>query len=160
MNVTHKTISSWIGILEKFYYHFRVYPFQSTVIKSLRKEPKLYLCDWSEVKDEAAKFENMLASHLLKFCDFLFDAQGYKARLCYIRDKEQREADFLVSVENKPWFCVEAKSSFKEVPSSLRYFKDRLKIPFVFIVVKDGEIDVVRDGIRIMSASKFLSAFV
>lgn len=56
LNVTHKTISSWVDILEKFYYHFRIYPFQSTLIKSLRKEPKLYLWDWSEIKDEGIDF--------------------------------------------------------------------------------------------------------
>ncbi|MBU1090667.1 MAG: ATP-binding protein, partial [Candidatus Omnitrophica bacterium] len=75
LGVTHKTISRWVDIFERFYYHFRVYPFQSKLIRSLRKEPKLYLWDWSEVKDEDAKFENMIASHLLKFCHFLFDAE-------------------------------------------------------------------------------------
>lgn len=160
LNVTHKTISSWVNVLEKFYYHFRVYPFKSNIIKSLRKEPKIYLWDWSEVKDENAKFENMIASHLLKFCDFLFDREGYKAQLYYIRDKEQREVDFLVAVENKPWFCVEAKNSFKDIPSSLRYFKNKLKIPFAFIAVKETDTDVIKDGIRIINAHKFLSAFV
>ena len=71
LKVTHKTISLWVEILERFYYHFRVYPFQNSRIKSLRKEPKMYLWDWSEIKDEGVRFENMMASHLLKFCVFL-----------------------------------------------------------------------------------------
>ncbi len=159
LNVTHKTISHWVDVLEKFYYHFRVYPAQSNVIKSLRKEPKLYLWDWSEIQDEGAKFENIVASCLLKFCDFLYDSQGYKARLNYLRDKEQREVDFFVSVDNKPWFCVEAKSSFKAVSPALKYFALKLKVPFVYQVVKEEGIDIIKDNIRIISASKFLSAF-
>jgi len=158
LGVTHKTIASWVNILEKFYYHFRIYPFQSTLIKALRKEPKLYLWDWSEIKDEGVRFENMIASHLLKFCDFLFDTQGYKAKLYYLRDKEQREVDFLVAVDKKPWFCVEAKNRFKDIPNSLKYFKDKLRIPFSFLVVKEEkDIDLIKEGVRIISAGKFLS---
>lgn len=160
LNVTHKTISSWVDILEKFYYHFRVYPFKSNIIKSIRKEPKLYLWDWSEIIDEDIRFENMVASHLLKFCDFLSDAEGYKAQLYYLRDKEQREVDFLISVNNKPWFCVEAKSSFKEIPNTLRYFSSKLKIPFVYQVVKEKNVDIMNDNIRSISADKFLGALV
>ena len=158
--VTHKTISSWIGILERFYYHFRVYPFQSSLIKALRKEPKLYLWDWSELQDESARLENMVASHLLKLCDFLFDTEGYKARVFYLRDKEQREVDFLVAVGNKPWFCVEVKNSFRDVPAALRYFSARLKIPFSYEIVKEEGIDLIKDSIRIISISKFLSGLI
>ncbi|MFH1771821.1 MAG: ATP-binding protein [Candidatus Omnitrophota bacterium] len=160
LNVTHKTISSWVDILERFYYHFRIYPFQNRFIKSLRKEPKIYLWDWSEVKDENIRLENMIASHLLKFCHFLFDVQGYKAQLHYLRDREQREVDFLVSVDKKPWFCVEVKSVFKKVPASLRYFGSRLKVPFVFEVIKEENIDFIKENTRIISASKFLSGLV
>jgi uncharacterized protein len=158
LGVTHKTLSLWVDILEKFYYHFRIYPFQSTLIKSLRKEPKLYLWDWSELKDEDIRLENMVASHLLKFCHFLFDAEGYKIQLNYLRDKEQRETDFLVSLENKPWFCVEVKNAFREIPVSLKYFDARLKIPFSYEAVREEGIDFMKDGIRVISASKFLSA--
>lgn len=160
LNVTHKTIASWVDILEKFYYHFRVYPFQSSLIKSLRKEPKLYLWDWSEVSDENAKLENMVASHLLKFSHYLFDTQGYKVQLNYIRDKEQREIDFVVSVNNKPWFSVEVKNSFKDIPLQLKYFSQKLKIPYLYIVVRQEGIDLQKGNIRIISVSKFLTGLI
>ena len=66
LEVTHKTISFWMDILEKFYYHFRVYPFTATKIKSLRKQPKMYLWDWSQIEDEGNRLKNIVASHLLK----------------------------------------------------------------------------------------------
>ena len=160
LNVTHKTISSWVDILEKFYYHFRIYPFQSTLIKSLRKEPKLYLWDWSEIKDEGIRLENMTALHLLKFCHFLFDVEGHKAQLCFLRDKEQREVDFLVSIEGKPWFCVEVKTSFKDISTPLIYFSKKLKVPFSYQVVKQEGVDLIKDNVRVISASKFFSSLV
>ena len=160
LKVTHKTISLWVDILEKFYYHFRIYPFQSSRIKSLRREPKIYLWDWSDIKDDGIRFENMVASHLLKFCNYFLDVEGYKARLYYVRDKEQREVDFIVTIEDRPWFCVEVKTSPKGIPYSLRYFADKLKIPFVFEVVRQEGVDFIKDNIRLISASKFLSALV
>jgi hypothetical protein len=160
LQVTHKTVSLWIDILEKFYYHYRIYPFQSNKIKSLRKESKMYLWDWSELTDEYVKFENIIASHLLKFCHFLNDAEGYKTELYFLRDREQREVDFLVTVDNKPWFCVEAKYKYKTVPSQLKYFRDKLEIPFSYIVTNDNNLDIVKDNVRVMSIDKFLSGLV
>jgi len=160
LNVTHKTISLWVDILERFYYHFRIYPFRSRKIKSLKKEPKIYLWDWSELNDEAVKFENIIASHLMKFCHFIADSEGYKANLYYLRDIEKREVDFLVTVNEKPWFCVEVKTSFKGIPGSLRYFKEKLKIHFSYEIVKEEGVDFFKDNIRVISASKFLTAFI
>lgn len=160
LNVTHKTISLWVDILERFYYHFRIYPYSNNLIKSLRKEPKTYLWDWSELEDESIRFENMIACHLLKFCHFIFDTEGFKTQLYYLRDTEQREVDFLVTVNNKPWFCVEVKNSFREVPAPLKYFSSKLQIPFVYEVVKQDNIDFIKDNIHIISANKFLSSLI
>jgi predicted AAA+ superfamily ATPase len=159
LQVAHKTVSLWVDILEKFYYHFRIYPWQSSAIKSLRKEPKLYLWDWSEIVDPAAKLENIVASHLLKFCHFLSDVDGHKAVLYYLRDKEQREVDFLVCVNDQPWFCVEVKTSSRRMASSLEYFGRRLKIPFLFQVVQKTDVDVLKDNVRTISVDKFLGGF-
>jgi len=159
LRATHRTVSLWADVLEKFYYHFRIYPFRYSTIKSLRKEPKLFLWDWSQVKAEGARFENMVASHLLKFCDYLKNAEGHKAVLHYIRDVEKREVDFLIAVDGKPWLCAEAKLS-KEAPSpALRYFVARMKIPYVYQVVREEGVDVIRDNIRTVSASTFLTGF-
>lgn len=160
LSTTHKSVALWVDILEKFYYHFRIYPYQSTLIKSLRKEPKLYLWDWSEIEDEGARFENMIASHLLKFCHFLQDVHGYKAELNYLRDKEQRETDFLVSIKGKPWFCVETKFSRQNVPASLKYFAAKLRIPLSFLITQNSNVDVIKEDVRIISADKFLKGLV
>ena len=160
LEVTHKTVSLWVDVLERFYYHFRIYPFRDKKIKSLRKEPKIYLWDWSELSDSAVKLENIIASHLLKLCHFLVDSQGIKANLYYLRDIEKREVDFLVAVDGKPWFCVEVKTAFREIPNSLTYFKEKLEIPFTYQVVREEGTDFWKDNIRVISADKFLTALM
>ena len=160
LSVNHRTAALWVDVLERFYYHFRVYPYQNSAIKALKKESKLYLWDWSETPDDGARFENVVASHLLKFVDYLFDAEGYKACLHFLRDREQREADFLVTLDNRPWFAVEAKSSAKSVSRPLRYFASKLSVPFVYQLVRAPGTDFVQDGVRVISAGKFLSGLV
>ncbi|MBU4360547.1 ATP-binding protein [Patescibacteria group bacterium] len=157
LQVAHKTIKTWMDILERFYYHFRIYPYSATAIKSLRKEPKMYLWDWSQIKDEGARLENMIASHLLKMVHFIHDSQGHKAELYFLRDIDGREADFLVTVDRKPWFVVEVKLSKKEVSKHLEYFVKKLKIPLAYQVTREANLDYWQDKIRLISADKFLS---
>lgn len=160
LQVTHKTLSLWVDALERFYYHFRIYPFHSHRMKSLRKEPKLYLWDWSELTSESAKLENMVASHLLKFVHFLIDREGYKAELFFLRDIEGREVDFLVTIDKKPWFAVEVKMTESERTKTLRFFQNKLKIPFIYQVINEQGIDFLQNDIRVMSAPFFLSGLV
>ncbi|MEK9130419.1 MAG: ATP-binding protein [Patescibacteria group bacterium] len=160
LQVTHKTISLWIDILERFYYHFRIYPFFFKTIRSLRKEPKIYLWDWSQVKNEGNKFENMIASHLLKMSHFLYDVEGYKAELYFLRDKEGREVDFLITIDKKPWMAIEVKLSEEKPSNHLKYFVKKLNIPFAYQVVKQSKIDFWQDNIRIISADKFLTGLI
>ena len=160
ISISHKTASAWLDILEAFYYIFRVYPYRKTKIKSLKKMPKLYLCDWSEVEELPARFENLVAAHLLKYADYLYDVLGYKAKVYFLRDLEGREVDFLMTVEEKPWFTVEVKESGKKVSKNLKYFAKREDIPFHYQVVYEEDVDYEENGIRVISAEKFLTAFI
>jgi predicted AAA+ superfamily ATPase len=160
LGVSFRAVSDWMNILETFYYHFRIYPFSAKKIRSLKKEPKLYLWDWSEVEDEAARFENLIASHLLKLVHFITDYEGYKAELYFLRDVDKREVDFLVTIGGKPWFAVEAKLKDTVLSPHLLYFKERLSIPYVYQVVKKTAFDKIEKGARIVSAGKFLSSLI
>ncbi len=160
LQVSHRAITNWLNILEVFYYMFRVYPYSSKKIRSIKKEPKLYLIDWSEIEDEGARFENMITSQLLKFVQFLYEIEGYKADLYYLRNVDKKEVDFLVTINSKPWFSVETKMSDKTPSPNITYFKERLKIPFNYQVIKEDNIDIVKDDTRVISAGKFLSGLV
>ncbi len=156
LEVSHRAVSHWLDILERLYFVFRIRPFMARSIRSLKKEPKLYLWDWSMIEDPGDRFENLVASHLLKLCHWLEDTQGYQTGLHYLRDAAKREVDFLVTVDRKPWFAVEAKLSDETPANALRYFGDRLKIPRLYQVVFNGRRDFLADGVRVMPAAKFL----
>lgn len=158
LEVAHKTIVNYLRILELFYFHFRIYPYSKNNIRSLKKMAKLYLWDWSVIEDEGAKFENLVASHLLKYAHFLQNSQGFKTKISYLRDNEGREVDFIFTIDDKPWFAVEVKINEEE--SYLNYFKKKLNIPFLYQVVKKSKIDYFKDEVRVISADKFLTAFV
>ena len=160
LEVSHRSVTHWMDILEAFYYHFRIYPYSAKKIRSLKKEPKLYLWDWSEVDDEASRFENLIASHLLKFVHFLSDHEGYRAELSYLRDVDKREVDFLVTIDGKPWFAVEVKLNDTALSPNLLYFRDRLSIPHIYQVVKKDRVDLLEKGGRIVSAGRFLAGLI
>lgn len=160
LEISHRAITSWLNILESFYYHFRIYPYASKKIRSLKKDAKLFLIDWSDVENEAARFENLIGSHLLKFTNYMNENEGYRSSLHYLRNVDKKEVDFLVTIDNKPWFAVEVKLSDTALSKNLSYFKERLNIPFVYQVVKQSEIDLLREDVRIMSAKKFLSGLI
>ena len=160
IEASHRAVSSWLKILEAFYYQFRIYPFTGKRITSLKKESKLYLWDWSEINDENSKFENMVGSHLLKMVHLLKDAEGYKTDLYFIRNTQKKEIDFLVTVKEKPWFCVEVKMGNENPSPNLYYYKDRLNIPFLYQVIKKPGIDKFVKGVRVISANKFLNGLV
>ncbi|UCE08183.1 MAG: DUF4143 domain-containing protein [bacterium] len=160
LEVSHREVTNWINILEQFYYHFRIYPYQKQIIRSIKKEPKLYLFDWSEVEDEGAIFENLIASHLMKVVQYLKEYEGYKTNLCSLRNVDKKEVDFLVTVADKPWFCVEAKLNVTSPSQSLFYFKERLKIPYAYQVIKKQNIDIFKAEVRIISSDRFLTSLI
>jgi len=158
LDASHRGISHWVDILDRLYYSFRILPWASRSTRSLKRMPKLYLWDWSEVPDPGARFENLIASHLQKFCHFIEDCEGHRVTLHYLRDRSGREVDFLVTVDNKPWFAVESKLSDQNVDKSIHYFKERIGLPWIYQVTLNGDRDVIRDGVRIIPAHVFLSA--
>ena len=160
LEVSHRAVSNWLNILESFYYCFRIYPYAGKNYRSVKKVPKLYLWDWSEINNEAARFENCLASHLLKFVHFYLDYEGYRAELYYLRNVDKKEVDFLVTIDKKPWFAVEAKINDTNVSPHLHYFKEKLNIPYLYQVVKKSGTDRLIKGMRVVSADRFLAGLI
>ena len=92
----HGSVASWLEFLENLYVCSRISLYGSPKIRAVKKEQKLYLWDWSVITDPGARFENFVASHLLKYCYFIQDTQGYKMELRYLRDTDKREVVFVV----------------------------------------------------------------
>lgn len=154
LSVDHKTVSRWITILENLYLCFRIAPFGSPKIRAVKKEQKLYLWDWSMVPDPGARFENMVASQLLKYCHWREDTEGYRMELRYLRDTDRREVDFVVLQDGLPLFAVECKSGEKSIHQNLHYFAERTAIP-LFYQVHKGTRSFARGRIRVEPFIKF-----
>ena len=157
LEVSHRALMHWMDVLEHLYYVVRIKPFVSRNVRSLRKMPKAYVWDWSQVAAPGPRFENLVAMHLLKLCHFLQDHDGHAVDLRYLRDRTGREVDFLVTLEGKPWLAVEAKLSETTVDPALVYFRDRLRIPHVYQVVLNASRAFVERGIRVLPAHVFLA---
>ena len=155
LQVNFRTAESWISILERIYFCFRIAPYGSPKIKAVKKEKKLFLWDWSTVEDSGAKFENMVASHLLKYCHFLEDTQGEAMELRFLRDVERREIDFVVLKNKKPLFAVECKTGEKSVSPHIRYFKSRTSIPLFYQVHLGKKSYEPEAGVKIMPFIEF-----
>ncbi|HJD56349.1 MAG TPA: ATP-binding protein [Rickettsia endosymbiont of Pyrocoelia pectoralis] len=140
IKVSVPTITRWFDSFESFFYSYRIYPWSNNIPRSLIKEPKIYLWDWSLIEDKGAKYENFIASHLLKFCHFWSDLGFGEYDLYFVRDKQKKEVDFLVVKDKKPWILIEAKTSLnQELNPNLKYFQEILSCPFAFQVVLDME---------------------
>jgi predicted AAA+ superfamily ATPase len=132
LQVDHKTAERWLTILENLYVCFRLAPYGAPRVRAVKKSQKLYLWDWSSVQEEGPRFENLVASQLLKYCHWLEDTQGYSMELRFLRDTDKREVDFVVLRDRKPLFAVECKAGEKAVGQAIRYFAERTRIPHFY----------------------------
>jgi predicted AAA+ superfamily ATPase len=111
IEVAHQTLQRWIGWLKELYFLFEIKPWSKKITRSIKKEGKIYLWDFSEIENEAVKFENLVAMHLKKTCDYWNDSGQGDFALYYLRNKEKEEVDFLIIRDGKAWLPVEVKVS-------------------------------------------------
>lgn len=141
LEAPHNTIKRWLNYLHELYYFFEVKPHSESVARSLKKEGKIYLWDWSEVQDEGARFENMVASHLLKACHYWSDLGYGRFELKTIRNKEKQELDFLILKNSKPFLTCETKLSDGNLDTTFLKFRKLLaKTPHFQLHLQKKEI--------------------
>lgn len=164
LEVNHGTVSHWLEILEKNYICFRVPPFGPLKIRAVKKENKLYFWDWAKVENEPARFENLIAVHLLRLCHWGQDVNGKKIELRHYRDTRGHEVDFVVLKQGVPWIAVEVKLTEGDLDSKspLKYLLERVSFKHAYQVHLHGnkfkEYEKLNGcNITIMPAYKFLS---
>lgn len=138
IRVSDNTVRNWLKILKAFYYCFEIRPWYKNISKSLKKEPKYYLWDWSACKNPGAKLENFVASHLLKTVHFWTDYGLGQYELYYLRDKNKKEVDFLITKDNEPWMLIEVKTSSNQgISPNLYYYQAQTNAKYALQVVLD-----------------------
>jgi predicted AAA+ superfamily ATPase len=93
LEVSHETVKRWLTYLKELYYLYEVKPFHRSIPRALKKEGKIYFWDFSEVENNANRFENLVANHLLKACHYWTDTGHGSFELMYLRNKEKQEID-------------------------------------------------------------------
>jgi len=136
LKISHKTVSSWITVFERFFLIFKLPPYSKRISRSLVKEPKIYFYDPCRVQEDAFRFENMVAVELNRAVTLWSDFGLGDYGLWYLRNKEREEVDFLVTESGKPQFMVEAKLSDTAISPHLMKFQDALGVPAIQLVNK------------------------
>lgn len=129
LGVAFETVRSWVETLAQFYYLFLVKPHSGSLARTFRKEAKAYLFDWAEIDDPAARFENLVAAHLLKAVKTWSALGEGNLHLRFIRDKEKREVDFVIVDRTKPVCLIEAKMTDEDLAPSLVAYQEKFKVP-------------------------------
>ena len=161
LQVAHQTVARWLQILENLFMIFRVYPFGANRLRAVKKEAKHYHLDWTVVRDQGIRFENLVACHLLKWCHFQQDVNGRDLELRYFRDVDRREVDFVITDEGHPLQFIECKTSQRRPRQALRYLKERFPGADALQIDLNGREDsLTRDGIRLMPAARYLRDLV
>lgn len=155
IQVSPPTIKQWMKLFERLFFVFQVTPYSKNILRSIKKQPKYFFYDWSELSDEGARFENFIASHLWKAVQVWTNLGYATLSLHYIRDRDQKEVDFLVVKDRKPWFLVECKLSDTSVSASLNYFSERLGVPALQLVEKKG-VCLKKGRALVVSADRWL----
>jgi predicted AAA+ superfamily ATPase len=161
LQVSHPTVARWLEVLERLYAIFRIAPFGAPRLRAVSKAQKHYHFDWTVVSDPAARFENLVACHLLKWVHYQADTHGRSVELRYFRDIDGREVDFVMTDQGKPIGMVECKWGDAEVSPSLRYLHQRFASVPAWQITAVGTKDFETvEGIRAAPAARLLSQLV
>jgi len=160
IEISPKTAKAWLEILERMYLVFSVRPFTRSLPRAVAKPPKVYFFDNADIiGDEGARFENLVASSLLKRMHFWEDRDGYRCELRYIRDKEGREVDFALFKEGVLEELIEAKYSGEEISKSLLYYANRLKPKKATQIVANLKRPFDKNGISVIDPLSYFNHF-
>ncbi|MDJ0766005.1 MAG: ATP-binding protein [Myxococcota bacterium] len=128
LDVSPKTVKSWLEIFERMYLVFSVKPYTRSLPRAVKKPPKVYFFDNADVLgEEGPRFENLVATTLLRRLHFKEDREGYRYELRYLRDKEGREVDFVILKDGELEELIEVKHADDTPSKSLKYYAEKLR---------------------------------
>ncbi len=158
LQVAFDSVKNWLILLDRIYFCYFLTPFSKKINRSLTKERKLYLWDYGVVPDLSARFENLVASHLLKSTD-LWSDMGYGTfSLHYYRDKEKREIDFVLCKDRHPLVAIEVKKSDDQASENFVPLKKAYpNIECIQLVLRENVKRQAADGSWVFSAAQFLA---
>ena len=162
LQVSFPAVKHWLGLFDHFYLTFRISPWTKKVSRAILKEKKLYLFNYPVIADAAARFENMVALELLRAVRSWNEWGWGDFGLHYLRNKDKKEVDFLLTKEHVPLLLIETKLTDTTPAPALLEFQSVLKIPAVQLVHTPGTVRRIISGksgdVGVFSASRWLAA--
>jgi predicted AAA+ superfamily ATPase len=157
LQVSHKTLTRWVTLLERLYALVLIHPFGSPRVRAIKKSAKHYHVDWTLPPAPGAAFENLVAIHLLKWVHYRQDVEGLDLDLRYFREVDGREVDFVVTDRRKPVLIVECKLGQAPLDPSVRYLKAKFPDCAAWQIHAEGRDDFqTPEGIRVAPAPVLL----
>jgi len=158
LGVNYTSTANYVKALQLAYITIHLSPWSDKIARSICKEKKCYFMDWTLVSDPAARFENFLAINLLAWTTLLTDAGVGDFDLHYVRTRDGKESDFLISREGKPWLLADAKLTAGPIARHHFSQSEALgNIPFVQIVKEEQVAEQRHPKAWQISASRFLA---
>ena len=160
IKVSHKTVVEWLKVFEKFFLIFSITPYSKSVSRSILKQPKVYFFDYCLLDEPALKFENIVAVELKRAVTLWTDLGFGSFDLHFIRNKEKKEVDFLITEDSRPYLLIETKINETNVGNTLKEFQNLFNIPAVQLVNKVGIKRIIKNGnnkILVATASDWLA---
>ena len=155
---TPSTVQHWLDLLEDLYVIFRISPYHRNVARALLKAPKFYFYDNAMVQgDSGARLENLVACALLKELHRAQDVEGESLDLHYIRDKDGREIDFLITRDRLPWRMIEVKWGDAAPSANFKRFLAAETLQRSQVVGELAQSKSFPDGLRVEPARHFLA---
>lgn len=158
LSISPPTAKSWVELLEKLYVIFLLPPYSNRLSRSIRKDRRIYFFDCAAAYDDTggAQLENLVACSLLKYVQFRKDAAGESWEIFYLRDKESREVDFVVTFNRRVHWLIEVKASDENPGTSLRYYTEKLRPHKALQLVLNLDRAQEKSGIKILQLGKWL----
>ena len=124
-------------MLQKVHLVFPVSPYSKNIRRAYKQEKKWYYMDWRAANTN--RFENFVASSLLRAATLYSDRFGENMQLHFLRTHDGKEVDFLITKNNNPWLLIEAKEGKPDCSRGVYRFSEELNVP-CFIVTKQKNV--------------------
>ena len=108
--------------------------------------------------DSGIRLENIVACAIQKELHYMEDTLGRRTSLCYLRDKEGREIDFLVVIDDRPTLMIEVKWADDALSRHFAGFSKYLPgTPGIQVVGQLEREKSFESGVRIIGAASWLA---
>ncbi|HSX19979.1 MAG TPA: ATP-binding protein [Gammaproteobacteria bacterium] len=158
LQISPTTAQAWLILIQNMYVAFAIYPLTTNIPRAIQKPPKVFFYDNADVLDDhGARLENLVATTLLKRLQFLEDYHGYECELRYIRDKDDREVDFVTIINGEICDLIEVKSADQHISKGLRYYAERLQPKNAVQIVGNLGNGFTKDNIMVVNPIEYFT---